>query len=114
MPTRRTFLSGLAGVSAAVLATPGAVWPISLWRRQPDQVQAALGSKQGIIEMLTESADPADPDSIRPLIDLILAHDNTSFRPCPQLLRTSSKRSSVGRRSIIDTDVTLEYRSRFS
>jgi len=99
MPTRRTFLSGLAGVSAAVLARPGAVWPISLWRRQPDQVQTALGSKQEIIEMLTESADPADPDSIRPLIDLVLAHDNTFFPPMSpaieNIIKTKLSRAEI-------------------
>jgi hypothetical protein len=44
-------------------------------------VTAALGSTEDIIEMLADSADITDPDSMRPLVDLVLAHNNLYFPP---------------------------------
>jgi hypothetical protein len=82
MANRRTFLGRVAALAAALLAAPRSVWPISLWKHSRRvQVTAALGSTEDIIEMLADSADITDPDSMRPLVDLVLAHNNSYFPP---------------------------------
>ena len=82
MANRRTFLGRVTTLAAALVMAPRSVWPISLWKRsQRVQVTAALGSREEIIEMLADSVDITDPDSMRPLVDLVLAHNNSYFPP---------------------------------